>query len=246
MRVLTASTVLNIVMALVLVGLSCFKADLGAAIQSRTVSTTKMAPSILVQSPKRMAKAHSACRNEMVGASRRSTINAGVLSAAGLLAASKASAKGVKGFQTHRDTGDKYEFLYPFGWEEIYVKGTDILYKDIIEPLETASVTIIQTEKGSIKDYGDLADVTTSLAEKVLTPPGQEVKITEAKEKDIDGRAYYQFGFTAKNNRYTRHTLVSATIDKGKYYIFVTGANERRWGTMGDKLQKVVDSFKVV
>jgi hypothetical protein len=110
-------------------------------------------------------------------------------------------------------------------------------------PLESASVTLIDTSKDTIRDYGDLADVSTSLADKVLTPPDQEVKILAATEKDIGGRPYYVFEFTAKGPRYTRHTLVSATVGNGKYYIFVTGANERRWGTIGDKLKKTVDSF---
>jgi len=166
--------------------------------------------------------------------------------AAGVMGPNAAMAKGVKGFQVHKDTGDRYEFLYPFGWEEIYVKGTDILFKDIIEPLETASVTVIQTEKTSIKEYGDLADVTTSLAEKVLTPPGQAVKMVNAKEKEENGKTYYVFEFTAQNPRYVRHSLVSAAIDNGKYFIFVTGANQKRWDIMGPKLQKVAESFKLV
>lgn len=84
------------------------------------------------------------------------------------------------------------------------------------------------------------------MAEKVLTPPGQAVKMLSAKEKQDGGKTYYQFEFTAQNARYTRHSLVSAAINNGKYYIFVTSANERRWNIMGDRLKKVADSFKLV
>lgn len=31
----------------------------------------------------------------------------------------------------------------------------------------------------------------------------------------------------------------------GKFYTLTTGANERRWGKMKDKLETVVDSFKI-
>eukprot|EP00466_Bigelowiella_natans_P020138 jgi/Bigna1/92237/estExt_fgenesh1_pm.C_80028 len=186
-----------------------------------------------------------ASQEEFSQMNRRNMMIGVASSAIGTAVAPASMAKGVKGFQQHKDTGDRYEFLYPFGWEEIYVKGTDILYKDIIEPLETASVTVIETEKKSITEYGDIQDVTGSLAEKVLTPPGQAVKMLSAKERQDGGKTYYQFEFTAKNNRYTRHSLVSAAINNGKYYIFVTSANERRWNIMGDRLKKVADSFKL-
>jgi len=51
-----------------------------------------------------------------------------------------ASAKGLKGFVGCKDAGDGYEFVYPFGWQEVSVKGVDAVFKDVIEPLESASV----------------------------------------------------------------------------------------------------------
>lgn len=35
-------------------------------------------------------------------------------------------------------------------------------------------------------------------------------------------------------------------FDSGKFYTLTTGAKERRWGKMKDKLQTVVDSFQIV
>lgn len=38
-----------------------------------------------------------------------------------------------------KDTQDGYGFLYPFGWQEIAVDGQDVVFKDVIEPLESVS-----------------------------------------------------------------------------------------------------------
>lgn len=40
----------------------------------------------------------------------------------------------------------------------------------------------VPTDKGDISDYGPLADVVLTLADKVLTAPSQEVKIVAAAE----------------------------------------------------------------
>jgi len=42
------------------------------------------------------------------------------------------------------------------------VDGTDVVYKDIIEPLESASVTISKTDKASITDFGNPLEVSNS------------------------------------------------------------------------------------
>ena len=41
------------------------------------------------------------------------------------------------------------------------VDGTDVVYKDIIEPLESASVTISKTDKSSVTEFGNPLEVTT-------------------------------------------------------------------------------------
>lgn len=40
------------------------------------------------------------------------------------------------------------------------VDGTDVVYKDIIEPLESASVTISKTDKSSVSEFGNPLEVT--------------------------------------------------------------------------------------
>ncbi|MCO5594750.1 hypothetical protein L7F22_048783 [Adiantum nelumboides] len=157
-----------------------------------------------------------------------------------------AVAKAPSGYQSVLDKFDKYQFLYPFGWQEVSVKGQDCVYKDVIEPLESVSVNIIGTSKGDIRELGSANEVAKTLVGKVLTSPSQKVQLVEAKERVTDGRPYYTFEFVSKAPNYTRHALSTVTVADGKFYTLTTGANERRWGKMEDKLRTVADSFAIL
>lgn len=64
-----------------------------------------------------------------------------------------------RGFNPVQDLNDNYQFLYPFGWQEVTVGGVDVVYKDVVEPLESVSVTITPTDKKDVTEFGDIADV---------------------------------------------------------------------------------------
>ncbi len=64
-----------------------------------------------------------------------------------------------KGFNPVEDMQDSYKFLYPFGWQEVAVNGADVVYKDVVEPLESVSVTLTATDKNDITEFGDLQTV---------------------------------------------------------------------------------------
>lgn len=64
-----------------------------------------------------------------------------------------------RGFNPVQDLNDNYQFLYPFGWQEVGVKGADVVYKDVVEPLESVSVTITPTDKKDITEFGAIEDV---------------------------------------------------------------------------------------
>ncbi|XP_072960248.1 psbP-like protein 1, chloroplastic isoform X1 [Typha angustifolia] len=150
-----------------------------------------------------------------------------------------------KGFQTVSDQRDGYSFLYPFGWQEVTIQGQDKVYKDVIEPLESVSVNLVTTSKQDVRDLGSPQQVAETLIKKVLAPPSQKTKLIEASEHDVDGKAYYTFEFIAQAPNYTRHALGAISIGNGKFYTLTTGANERRWEKMKDKLHTVIDSFKI-
>ncbi|XP_058194982.1 psbP-like protein 1, chloroplastic isoform X1 [Rhododendron vialii] len=163
------------------------------------------------------------------------------------------AAENKKGFLPVTDKKDGYSFLYPFGWQEVVVEGQDKVFKDVIEPLENVSVTMFPTSKQDIRDLGSPPEVAETLIKKVLAPPTQKTKLVQATEvwylchlHDADGKAYYTFEFIAQAPTYTRHALSTICIGNGKFYTLTTGANERRWGKMKDKLQTVVDSFQIV
>lgn len=64
-----------------------------------------------------------------------------------------------KGFVPVQDLQDNYQFLYPFGWQEVSVKGADVVFKDVVEPLESVSVTLTSTDKKDILEFGDIQTV---------------------------------------------------------------------------------------
>ncbi|PNH03538.1 PsbP-like protein 1, chloroplastic [Tetrabaena socialis] len=168
-------------------------------------------------------------------------------SAAALLTASPAlAAKAPKGFTTVEDNNDAYKFLYPFGWQEVAVKGADVVYKDVVEPLESVSVTLTATDKKDIAEFGDLQTVANTLANDVLSAPGTEVKLINTQERELNGHNYYEIEFTATTSRYTRHQLAVVAANNGTFYTLTTGANERRWNKMKEKLTTTVQSFQLL
>ncbi|KAJ4719818.1 PsbP-like protein 1, chloroplastic [Melia azedarach] len=155
------------------------------------------------------------------------------------------AAESKKGFLSVTDKKDGYSFLYPFGWQEVVIEGQDKVFKDVIEPLESASVNMVPTNKQDIRDFGSPQEVAEILIKKVLAPPTQKTKIVTASENDVDGKAYYTFEFTAQAPNYIRHALGAVTVGNGKFYTLTTGANERRWEKMKERLQTVIESFKI-
>ena len=69
------------------------------------------------------------------------------------------SVRAAKEFAPVKDPQDGYSFVYPFGWQEVAVKGQDVVYKDVIEPLESVSVSITQTDKADVTEFGSPAEV---------------------------------------------------------------------------------------
>lgn len=157
------------------------------------------------------------------------------------------AAKAPSGFSAVEDLSDGYKFFYPFGWQEISVSGADVVYKDVVEPLESVSVTMVKTDKTDISEYGSLEEVSETLAKLVLTAPGTDVKILSTSEReDEKGHRYFQLEFTAASPNFTRHQLAVVAVANGKLYTLTTGSSERRWGKMKDKLNNTIKSFTIL
>lgn len=155
------------------------------------------------------------------------------------------AAEAKKGFIPVTDKKDGYTFLYPFGWQEVAVQGEDKVFKDVIEPLESVSVNVIPSGKENIREFGPPQQVAETLIKKVLASPSQKTKLIEASEHEVDGKTYYTIEFIAQAPNYTRHALSAVCIGNGKFYTLTTGANERRWEKMKDRLKTVVESFQI-
>lgn len=89
-------------------------------------------------------------------------------------------------------------------------------------------------------------EVAYTLADRVLTPPNQTVKLLEASERTVTDTDYYQFEFETTAPNYVRHALGVVAIGNGTFYALTTGASERRWKKMEDRLRTVTKSFQVV
>jgi len=172
---------------------------------------------------------------------------AGAATALAAPAALAASGGIPKGFKGHKDPYDGYQFLYPFGWQEVSVQGQDVVYKDLIETLETVSVSITATEKASVTELGPVNDVCFTIADNFLTGRSSKVTLVEATQETEEGIDYYTMEFTAANNTYTRHALACLAICNGKLFTCVTGADERRWkkDVVRNNAKTVIDSFSV-
>ncbi|KAK9822591.1 hypothetical protein WJX74_008140 [Apatococcus lobatus] len=176
-------------------------------------------------------------------AGRRQVLEAAAVLAAGSLLPQAASAKG---YVPAKDQQDGYSFIYPFGWQEVSVSGQDVVYKDIIEPLESASVAVTPSDKKSVEEYGGLGEVAKTFSEEVLTPKGQPVKVLGVNKRAADsGRVYYEFEFASKAPNYIRHALSAVTVANGKLYTLTTGANENRWPKVKADASAIIKSFNV-
>merc|ERR1712224_479894 len=137
-----------------------------------------------------------------------------------------ANAKLIKDFNQVQDRQDRYQYLYPLGWQQVSVDGQDSVFKDIIEPLENVTVSVTPTEKGSIDDFGAINDVAAPLAKEVLSNPGQETQLVSTNTRTKRGKLYYELEFTSKSSNYVRHALTIAVVTNGKFYILTTGSNQ--------------------
>lgn len=104
------------------------------------------------------------------------------------VAAPAEAAKGMKGFNTLRDTGDGYELIYPFGWQEVSVQGVDAVFKDVIEPLESCAVQLVPTEKKTISEYGNANEIAGTLARSVLTSGNDDIQLIQSNDETSGGR----------------------------------------------------------
>ena len=178
--------------------------------------------------------------------SRRQALSLLAMSASATIGGSDALAAIPKGYSAIKNAQKGYAFLYPFGWQEVSVDGAEVTVKDIIEPLESLSLEILPTNKADITEDGEVAPLAETLVKQVLVPPSQEGLVLSADMRENEGVKYYTIEYTAKARTFTRHSFTVLAVQRGRLYTITTGANERRWPIMQDKLKFVAKSFTLL
>ncbi|MFN3361166.1 MAG: photosystem II reaction center PsbP [Pseudanabaenaceae cyanobacterium] len=154
------------------------------------------------------------------------------------------------GLLPYSDVKDGYRFLYPNGWVQKSVQGgADVLFHDIIQPLENVSVVI-----GELKSVQKLADLGSPQAvgervrDRIIAPPesNRKAELVSATSQVFNGREYYllEYAIDLGNGR-QRHDLVSVTANNRRLYTLDISAPENRWGKVKDMFEQVVKSFQV-
>ncbi len=154
------------------------------------------------------------------------------------------------GLLPFKDTRDGYRLLYPNGWVQKSVKGgADVLFHDIIQPLENVSVVI--GELKSVKQLADLGtpeDVGARVRDRIIAPPESDRKATliSAKSQQLNGQDYYWLEYAIElSNGLKRHDLVAVTAKRQRLYTLDISAPESRWEKVKEMFEEVVHSFQV-
>ena len=143
-----------------------------------------------------------------------------------------------------KDLQDNYAFAYPQGWEEVRVEGLDRVYKDLIEPLESVSVTILPTQTEKLADLGNAQEVAPQFIDKVLATPGSKFNLLEASTRETEGQTYYTFIYEIEQSGLKRFGVSTISINEGKFSVLTTGAGERRWKKVKGTLLTMASTFK--
>ena len=143
--------------------------------------------------------------------------------------------------------------------------GQDKAFKDVIEPLESVSLSVAPTTRASLAEAGTPQEVGAALVAKSAAP-GTKVELVSAVQRvDAAGIPYYAFEFTSSARGVTRHAITTLAVANGAYsacrsclialrprshagkvFTLTTGSSQARWSKMADRLHTVSDSFTLL
>jgi len=192
--------------------------------------------------------------SESMGATRRQLLGGSL----GLVAAAVPPAGPALAFETFKDEITGYRFVYPQGYQKSQSPAYNIFLRDVIEPLESIGVKVLDTTRKSLDEIGDAKTVGKKLLDDIL-PKGapREIYSAESKQEKTTGRRYdiieysFQWKFdpetakTAGKVRYQLHQKALITINKKKQFLVVIGCEENRWPVQGEVLDTVIKTFKL-
>ncbi len=93
--------------------------------------------------------------------------------------------------------------------------GQDKAFKDVIEPLESVSLSVAPTARATLADAGTPQEVGASLVGKSAAP-GTKVELLSAVQRtDAANIVYYAFEFTSTARGVTRHAITTLAVANG-------------------------------
>ncbi|KAL2642949.1 hypothetical protein R1flu_010536 [Riccia fluitans] len=146
--------------------------------------------------------------------------------------------------------GEGFSLSVPSKWNpsrEIEFPGQVVRYEDNFDATNNLSVSILKTEKSSIKDYGSPEELLKSLSyllgQQSYTGETESeggftdnqvatAAILETDVKEVNGKTYYYISVltrTADGDEGGKHQLINATVDGGKLYVLKAQAGDKRW-----------------
>lgn len=152
--------------------------------------------------------------------------------------------------QSYVDTEDGYEFLYPNGWVQVELsKGPDVVFRDLVERTENASVVINPVPSDqSLQDLGDATEVGYQLSKSAIAPANSDrtAELVNAESRQVDGKTYYLLEYAVQlKDGQQRHNLASVAISHGKLFTFNLSTTEKRWSKVKQVFQQAVSTFAV-
>ncbi|KAK4278918.1 hypothetical protein QN277_016692 [Acacia crassicarpa] len=146
--------------------------------------------------------------------------------------------------------GDGFKLSIPSKWnpsKEVEFPGQVLRYEDNFDANSYVTVTVTNTDKKSITDYGSpeefLATVTYLLGKQAYfgktdseggfeTDAVATANILDSSSPVIGGNQYYTVTVltrTADGDEGGKHQLITATVKDGKLYICKAQAGDKRW-----------------
>jgi photosystem II oxygen-evolving enhancer protein 2 len=154
------------------------------------------------------------------------------------------------GLQSFQSPDGRYAFLYPTGWTRVQVPdGPQLVFHDLINSDETLSLVISEVDAGNnLEDLGSAVAVGERLRRGVIAPEGsgREAELVEARERDQNGRIYYDLEYAVHLADRDRHELATVVVDRGRLYTFAASTNEVRWPRVRELFDRVIGSFTLL
>jgi photosystem II oxygen-evolving enhancer protein 2 len=124
--------------------------------------------------------------------------------------------------------------------------GPQVVFHDLINSDETLSLVISEvTPDRDVETLGSAVAVGETLRRVVIAPEGsgRSAELVEARERQQDGRTFYDLEYAVHLADRDRHELATVVSDRGRLYTFAASTNEVRWPKVQELFERVITSF---